>query len=226
MKTKSLAATLIGLFAVFVLAGATLQSRLSANNQPKSKLTEETAVRAINAKGSFSTDQTSFDGEWWRAIGPEQQAGFVDGYYDCYSYDAKGPNTATGSIVEFQKAVSDFYDAHQDQLRTSVPAVLRDLAVSYKSPRVPLKGGEVWNEPHGYYDGLWWKQSEPKEQIGYLEGYLRCYSHDLPQPPAQFSNRPTEYQELITRYYNNPKHSEDKKIADVLYHFRDAQAAR
>lgn len=226
MKTTALGIKLITLIAMLALADASIQSRRPANDQLEAKPIEKTTMRMSAADVFKATDETSFDGEWWKVAAPEEQVGFINGYYDCYRYDAKGRKTAKGSAVEFQKAVSDFYEAHQDQFRTSVPALLRRLAVTYKSPVIRPRNGEVWREPHGFYDGLWWKQSEPKEQIGYLEGYCSCYSHDVRRPPARFSKRAAEYQELITQYYNHPKHSEDDKIAYVLYRFRDKRTAR
>jgi len=226
MKTKALGITLITLIAMLALADASIQSRRPAIDQLAATPIEKTAMHVSDADNFTSTDETSFDGEWWKVTAPEERVGFINGYYDCYRYDAKARKTAKGSAVEFQKAISDFYEAHQDQLRTSVPDLLRRLAVTYKSPLIRPRNGEVWREPHGFYDGLWWKQSEPKEQIGYLEGYIRCYSHDVRQPRARFSKRVAEYQESITQYYNHPEHTEDDKIAYVLYRFRDKRRLR
>ncbi len=222
MKTKALGITLISLVTILAIAGASIQKRRAANDKLAATPTEKTAMPMSDANHFTPTDETSFDGQWWKVTAPQEQVGFIDGYYDCYKYDAKARTTANASDAEFQKAVSNFYEKHQDQLRTSVPTVLRDLVVTFKSPRVRPQGGEVWNEPHGYYDGQWWKESEPKEQIGYLEGYLSCYSHDVRRPRARFSKRAAEYQELIIQYYDSdPKHTEDDKIAYVLYRVRD-----
>ena len=227
MRSKILGIVLISLMAWLIFAETNLKRQLATHSQPAMLTVLSSATPTLQMRSrrdSVLPREKSFDGEWWEVAAPEEQTGFINGYYDCFQYDARRPVTG-GSDVEFQKAVSDFYQTHKDQMSTSVPALLRQLAVTLQSSLARFPNAEEWREPHGYYDGLWWKQSEPKEQIGYLEGYVSCYSNDVRSPHAQFSKHPEEYQELITQYYGHPENSEDTKIALVLYRFRDKSSA-
>src|SRR5208282_3432017 len=84
-------------------------------------------------------------------------------------------------------------------------------------------GGEVWTNPHGYYDGLYWRQLYYESaQRGFLEGYLWCMSTCLAKPTETYS-RPIEYYvNRISNYIEtHPKTADDKAIADILSRFRD-----
>jgi len=83
-----------------------------------------------------------------------------------------------------------------------------------------LPGAEVWTDPHGYLDGLWWRGGSPISQSGYLEGYLSC--HQITgRPAADFSKPIATYRKLITDYVAARPSRDHGKIANILYLFRD-----
>jgi hypothetical protein len=172
-------------------------------------------------------NQQRFDGQWWISAAPEEQQGFVAGYGDCYDEDVKGPTKSNGRLFEYPQAVTDFYKKHPQQIATPLRQVLWNVFTTLETKYPAQPGGEVWDEPHGFFDGQYWKESVPKERVGYIEGYLLCYENEMKRPPAHFSKGAREYVELITNYFSD-RHAnhEDDKIANVLYRFRDQSRAR
>ena len=102
-------------------------------------------------------------------------------------------------------------------------AVLKEINRTGK-PRLVPKGGEDWKESHGYYDGLWWRGASPPEQLGFVEGYLSCYSTEMPSASGMFSKSAPDYVRLMNSYMKGHAHSDEEKLADILSRFRDRQA--
>jgi len=164
------------------------------------------------------------DGRWWRAISGGERLGYVNGYEDCYVYDAKGAHTATGwTANRYVGAVEEHYRQHPDQRTTPVSSVLKEINRTGRARPVPA-GGEEWKENHGYYDGLWWRGASAPEQLGFVEGYLSCYSTEMPGAPATFSKAANEYVRLMNSYMQEHVHSDEEKVADMLGRFRDHHA--
>ena len=93
---------------------------------------------------------------------------------DCYFNDAKAhTNTSGWKVDDYLEAIDDYRRAYPSRNKRPVAEILKEISQTGK-PRPVAKGGEVWTEPHGYYDGLWWRGSWPMEQLGYVEGYLAC----------------------------------------------------
>src|SRR5438874_6405143 len=100
MKTKAFGVTLITVIAILVIADASIQRRRSGNNQLEATPIEKTDIGMSDADDFISTDETSFDGEWWKATASQEQVGFINGYYDCYRFDAKAQTTANAADAE------------------------------------------------------------------------------------------------------------------------------
>jgi len=156
-------------------------------------------------------------------IPPAERSGYVDGFGDCYVYDAKGKSTAGGwTASHFVQAVAAYYRQHENERTTPVSTILRQINRTGK-PRPTLKGGEEWKEAHAYYDGLWWRGSSAAEQLGYIEGYLSCYSNEMTSQGTVFSKAAPEYVNLITSHIKAHPQSDDEKLAIILRRFRDRQ---
>lgn len=167
-----------------------------------------------------------YSGEWWLSRSSIEQRGYINGDADCYTSELKGDLKSMPPAEKVQTFVSEFYEG---PTRWSVPAsrVIRMFGSHpTASHQASSSGGESWNEPHGYWDGLWWKGGTiPRlEQLGYVQGYLACYREEAHSPDGTFSKVPSEYVSLINEWYRSTG-KEGAKIADVLFKFRD-QAQR
>jgi hypothetical protein len=170
-----------------------------------------------------SSGKPVLDGLWWDTLSPAERSGYINGYEDCYVYDAKGIHTATGwTANHYVQAVEGFYREHSDQRATPVSSVLKQINRTGKPRPIP-KGGEEWKERHGYYDGLWWRGSSPSEQLGYIEGYLSCYSTEVTTSARRFSKAFPEYVKLLNTYMKEHLHSDEEKVANILGRFADRQ---
>jgi len=165
--------------------------------------------------------QRAYDGMWWLSQSSAEQFGFLNGLADCYIYEVKVKPRYKRSVQEDQAFVTHFY---RDPSQRKIPVFdVWTRALEEPSP-VERTGGEHWDEPHGYFDMGWWVGgTEPEvslNQKGFVEGFLWCYVHKVPNPRGTFSKSPEEYVRLITNWYETTQNG-DEKIADVLFRFRD-----
>ncbi|HEY9504299.1 MAG TPA: hypothetical protein VIR01_21860 [Pyrinomonadaceae bacterium] len=174
------------------------------------------------ARLEASTAGTSFDDQWWKSSQREEQLGFINGYLNCYDVDKNLRFEATDE--EFRHAIDNDLTAAPTNVELTVPNIVDRVFSSFKSKIPRVEGGEVWSEPHGYYDGTWWKQSSVVQQVGYLEGYLQCIERDKKGAP-KFPGNLGFYQRSINQFFENPQH-EDVKIANVLSRVRDFSDGR
>jgi len=109
-----------------------------------------------------------------------------------------------------------------------VAQVLKDIWAGHISVHDAKRSAarEGWRERHGYFDGLWWKGSNPTEQLGFVEGYTTCHNRELRKAkPLEF--QPANYVQLISAWYTPAgdesvvAHHQAEKIADVLLRFSE-----
>ncbi len=113
--------------------------------------------------GSSPSAKPIFDGKWWAASFSEERSGYLNGYIDCHVYDAKAKSNSGGwTLADFTQAVDEYYRAHRPTALVST--ALKQIDRTAK-PHPVLEGGERWTEPHGYYDGMWWRGGSPEEQL-------------------------------------------------------------
>jgi hypothetical protein len=71
------------------------------------------------------------------------------------------------------------------------------------------------------YDGQWWLSITPKEQDGFVSGYLDCYTYEYKGPDKYNARSFSEYERLITEYYTNGASKHGMPITRVLHQFQD-----
>jgi hypothetical protein len=168
-----------------------------------------------------------YNGHWWLSASTDEQDGFLNGYFDCYKYDYKGPDHFTQNPPDTARAlITQFYDRNSTDLGMSVPEAFHRFR-DRPGGTVTGGGGEPIKGRHGYYHGRYWGVLGKEGELGYVEGYLWCWKNCLHSKGATFSKPASEYVALISKWYGlNPKTGlnvdrESAKIADVLYKFRD-----
>ena len=90
-----------------------------------------------------------------------------------------------------------------------------------------LKGGNPHSGPHGFFDGLYWRNLYDQEQLGFLQGYLWCLEENADETRATFTKSPNDYVSLINQWYELDEDTgevnadkEVEKIPTVLYAVR------
>jgi hypothetical protein len=168
---------------------------------------------------------TKYDGHWWLSRDPKEQQGFVSGAADCYIWEVKKKFRYSKSAAEDQSSITRFYRENTSRLHRPLLDVFSDAA-DQPSQYPEQKGGEVWKEPHGYYDGQWWREAESAERLGFVEGYVACYTQKTKQLKGQFARTRPDLVSLIDGWYGFKKDDrsiepakETTKIANVLFHF-------
>src|SRR5437868_1021333 len=101
-----------------------------------------------------------YDGKWWASLQRQDKIGFVSGYLDCYIWAASGKKYSDSSIEEQVTAVDHFYAIKPKQQRISVPDILSSLGERHE--------GRPTGEPHGTYDGDYWRQSDAR--LSFISG--------------------------------------------------------
>lgn len=173
------------------------------------------------------------DGRWWLSISPNERTGFLDGYFDCYTYEFKGPDRFSSSTDTYSHAITHFYKKGES---FELSDLVSDLLHKFRDPQGRIvidKYAEHSKRPHGGNDGLYWRQMSADtgpevEQRGFIEGYLACHSGLSHNKNGAFSKSAATYVELISHWYGFNRETDDidakrepTAIADVLFKFRD-----
>jgi hypothetical protein len=178
---------------------------------------------ARNSPGTTAPhSEKTFDGTWWLSSSAAEQLAFRDGLADCHLWELKGSLKYERSAQDDADYITGFYHANPRHSARSVYDVF--LEASTRPRTIQPSGGEHFSEPHGYWDGLWWKGfNEPELALshkGFVEGYLWCYSEKADSNRGTFSKTTGAYTRLISDWYAKSGNDETK-IADVLFKFRD-----
>jgi hypothetical protein len=185
------------------------------------------------AKAQQKTD-SSYDGHWWLSISPAERSGFLNGYFDCYTYEYKGPARFTVNPPAIARdLITKFYEGSPSRLSEPVPKVFYRFR-NHPGEKTTATDGQPIKGRHGFYDGTYWKQISAlggkAEQLGFVQGYLWCHVRLSRDRGGVFSRPPSEYVALITRWYGFVEDTGDidakrepAKIADVLFKFRDQE---
>jgi hypothetical protein len=172
--------------------------------------------------------QKEYDGSWWLAITLDEQSAFLEGFGDCYTSEIHKRGRSAVHLSLNQDFVTNFYRSSTENkgftlltvlARSDNPAPLRSVA----------PGGEEWTDPHGFLDGQWWREEEPRGRLAFVEGYLYCHQKLANEHGGVFHKSAATYVVLVNRWYRLNENTDDvdpkrvgAKIATVLFKFRDA----
>ncbi|MGH9682449.1 MAG: hypothetical protein ACRD4S_02410 [Candidatus Acidiferrales bacterium] len=167
-----------------------------------------------------------FDGNWWLSASQRERLGYMEGDNDCSVFEFQGPEVGWDDFTTYQAFVTSYYAEDASHRGKSAFDVLRlaDKQIGATTNRADLP-----TEPHGDYDGLFWRESFDRERLGFIEGYLQCYAHKPAPRRSTFSRSYQAYVTMLNAWYrlNDVERDvdlkiENAKIADVLFRkFRD-----
>jgi hypothetical protein len=180
------------------------------------------------------SQRVGYDGHWWLSISHRERGGFVAGYVDCYAYEYKGPEDFSNRPLESYTAlITQYYRRDPGALAENVPSALyrfrdRPTDVVSDTGTVAMQGEAAFFEPHGFFDGQYWREITSPGRLGFVEGYLLCHATQSRNEGGAFSKSPDAYRTLITNWYGLNEQTDEmnadrarEKIADVLFGFRD-----
>lgn len=177
----------------------------------------------VTGVASGSTGDPAHDGKWWLSVDKDHHLGFVAGYIDCYVFVRKGPLPFLESWYQYEQRVTEYLKDHPTESSKPVTKVLEAIAA-----KPMTKTTDKWEQKHGVFDGEYWRQAMPSQRVGFVQGFLECQRKDI-KATAKFSRTDDWYTAQISQWYGireddpaeiNSKR-ESKKIADVLYLFKD-----
>jgi len=163
--------------------------------------------------------EAAYDGKWWSAANSEEKAGFLNGTADCLISNAH-EKWITRSVAWAVPKITEYYKAHPTCETTPVPEVWHKV-ISATPRDGPSKDGEVFTNPHGYYDGQYWREGDDSEHEGFLEGYLFCLRTAAKSPTEIYSQPLSYYVEKINAYLKAHPDGDHEAIAAILSRFRD-----
>jgi hypothetical protein len=167
-----------------------------------------------------------YDGNWWGSAEPQERDGYFSGAADCLTWAAYAGRAFWGSSAAFTNAevtaeVTKYYRDHPADRKLSVIEVWRNLGPQIGKSTPQTKGGEIYTNPHGYFDGTWYRQASEAERFGFLEGYIGCLRSYLKDSDETYSLPIHEYDDKIWDYISAHPTSYRQAIADILRDFRD-----
>jgi hypothetical protein len=164
--------------------------------------------------------QTTYDGTWWLRANTDEQSGFLSGAGDCLYWVAHAPWLSRW-VDDLRQKITSLYTSRPQDRKTPVKEVWRRVLSEAPPARPRPPGGEVWTNPHGYFNGLWWRQSSGAEARGFLEGYLWCLRNCVNGSLETYSHSIEYYEDRIDGYISKHPKADDEAIAAILSRFRD-----
>jgi len=178
----------------------------------------------LSALATDSQSPKRYDGEWWSSADIEEKSGFLNGAADCLTSVAH-EKWVSRSIKWAVPKITDYYKTHAAD--SAIPVVDAWRKVLSEAPlESSPKGGQVHANPHGYYDGQYWREGSEPERQGFLEGYLWCLSTRVESPSETYSRSVSYYLEKINDYVQKHPKSDNEPIAVILSKFRDRRVAQ
>jgi hypothetical protein len=181
---------------------------------------------ASNPASPPAAKQTAYDGRWWASADHDRRSGFFWGAGDCLSWTAhvgKEFFGSSGDVTDkaFDEEVSKYYRQHPEERAVAVIEVWRKVARQMEKDTPQTPGGEVYTNPHGFLNGLWYRGSSQSEGFGFLEGYLGCLRNYVSRPTASYSRSVSYYDDKLRNYIAADPKADDEAIANIFYRFRD-----
>ncbi len=179
-----------------------------------------------------SGQPTSYDGQWWLSIGEHQRVGYVRGFSNCYVELVDRAAFDSGSLRLYSASLTKYLQDHPESRSESAESILIKvntlLPKKKKSSAPPNETPEELAAKWGAHnDGDDWRGPDTF-QLGYVQGFLECYSKRTQQKYGRFSKTPKWYVDAIANWYGtgpdpeqlNPDR-ENEKVPEVLFRFHD-----
>ena len=182
-----------------------------------------TAVLGAVVLASGAQNNVLHNGNWWLSISTDEQESYLLGYGDCYVDSLKSKRPPYVENRKLAQLISADYRSVKVKNAELVPAIMKRVWALNpgKNAPPPTRGGETWTNPHGYFDGLWWKGGSDAEKLGFIEGEVDCFNEEAASR-FRFAMLASDYFKWLDEAYgldqsNSTVHSsEDAKIADIL----------
>ena len=162
--------------------------------------------------------QAAYDGHWWLAASGDERSGFLDGSADCLEWVIHA-KWFSRDLPDLEARIDRYYKVNETNRSMLVTAVWQRV-LAQAPPTPPKRGGEVWNNPHGYYNGSWYRQGSHSQRLGYLQGYIGCLRTYVKQPKETYSRPPDYYDNHIWDYIEARK-AYNEPVANILARYSD-----
>ena len=116
-----------------------------------------TTPSAQQALGGEKSKENAYDGNWWLKREPDERSAFTDGASDCLFYVAHA-KWLSRNVDDLEKQIDQYYESHQNERGALVLTVWQKILANAPPAKPRPSGGEVWTNPHGYFDGTYWSQ--------------------------------------------------------------------
>jgi hypothetical protein len=181
----------------------------------------------------LSGQKVNYDGRWLLSVDQRNREGFVHGFLVCYP-ELVERKVFQESFAAYRTRLLAYLQANPASLSESVGDLLLKMArppyaKPVHRPAVPNESAEELAEKWGpHNDGDEWR-GPGSWHLGYIEGFLDCYSSRTKQEYGTFSKPPQWYVDAIAKWYGTKpgdsdaldlSHARDK-IPEVLFRFRD-----
>jgi hypothetical protein len=180
----------------------------------------------------LASDQpTRYDGQWWLSISERQRVGYVRGFSICYLELVDRTAFDGGSLRLYSTSLTTDLQNHPESRSESAESIL--LKVNKLLPR--QKSSSPPNETPEELAAKWGANNDGDDwrgpdmfQLGYVQGFLDCYSKHTRLEYGTFSRTPKWYVDAIANWYGtgpdpeqlNPSR-EKTRIPEVLFRFHD-----
>jgi hypothetical protein len=181
---------------------------------------------------SAPSKPATYDGQWWLSINQRQRGGFQQGFVVCYSHFVNR-KLFYESGRAYNMRLTEYLQGHPESLSEPVEATLLKIASPpyaksiHRLPpnETPTELAAKWG---AHNDGDEWRGADPW-WLGYIQGFLECYSRHGKSKYGTFSKSPEWYVDAISNWYGTRADDEgainesraQEKIPEVLFRFRD-----
>jgi hypothetical protein len=201
------------------LLAISVSMSLDLSNSQSEKMKSPIVVDKKGTAGSV------YDGNWWLAADSNERGGFLDGALDCLVWTAhtKPPR----EIDNLEEKITQYYKSHPADRNGAILSVWERVSSLGPPSAPPPSGGEVYRNPHGYYNGEFWREGSESANRGFLEGYFWCLQTHVKSPTDTYSQSIDYYWDKIWTYIqSHPKTSVNEPVAVILSKFRDRPKSR
>jgi len=189
-------------------------------------------VSSVDLLGASGDNR--YDGKWWLSVNERQRRGFVHGFLLCYS-ELVDRQLFEESYSAYSSRLTEYLKAHPEASSESADVLLQRMAAPPYARPVHKPAGQGNETPEQlnvkwgpYENGDGWRAGAPWN-LGYIQGFLECYSKHTKSEHGTFSKPAEWYVKVISRWYGTKEGDPDaldmsraqEKIPEVLFRFRD-----